>query len=416
VGDFQYAIDFGGPSGSLTTGAPLSTAPEPTNVFVAALDPLGNALWAKSYGNSKTTSNSGAIAVDAHGNVFASGYFSGTIQFAPKGPTLTAVGVFDPRDTNGGQLGGDAFLLGLSSQGDYRFARSFGRTGSSQLVESLAIDPSGAVILGGTFQGTLDLTGQGSGPGLLTSPSCGPGYYAYDGFIAKMDTNGVFVWGQALDGDDVSFVTNVAIDPTGGIVVTGNFNGDLAIVGAAGTVPNDAALMPARDEAGVACIGELLGKPWSVFVAKLDANGASQWAYALDEASNLGAEDPTPVVVDDTGAIFIAGGVHNGGGFPLEDGGTLALDSGLYSWDGFLARLDPNGNAVWAHDFGVSGSSSWPQAVALGACPGDLYFGGDFAGGIAFPIADGGGVVVFDGGWASTNVPTWQMFLARVAR
>ena len=78
-----------------------------TNFFVSKLNSSGVLLWEKSYGGSGLDA-SFAVAVDGSGNVYATGYFEGTVDFDP--------GVGTSNFTSAGR--NDAFVLKLSPSGE----------------------------------------------------------------------------------------------------------------------------------------------------------------------------------------------------------------------------------------------------------------------------------------------------------
>jgi hypothetical protein len=72
TGFFQNGVDFGG--GVLTSGGAND------NVFVLKLDPSGNHIWSKGYGDTASQRAFG-IASDNQANAFVVGQFSNTIDF-----------------------------------------------------------------------------------------------------------------------------------------------------------------------------------------------------------------------------------------------------------------------------------------------------------------------------------------------
>jgi hypothetical protein len=401
LGDYESTIDFGG--GPLSTGAPYVPygSKNPYNVFVVRFDANGNHVFSRSFGDSNAGARSGAIAIDPFGDVVFDGYFGGSIAF--DSTMFTARGVLDPLDQNVVERGGDAFLAKLTADGHVVWSRSFGHAGSTQLPLATAIDAVGNVHIAGSFQGTLDL----GGTALTSHVSCAPGDYAYDGFIAKLDRSGDLISAQALGGDGTSFVVSLAIDRSGGVVATGNFNGALDLAGDAGIVPTDAGLLDPDYDAGVACLGALYGRPWNVFVAKLNAQGDRQWAYGLGVASLVGAQTRVPLLLDGDGNIFVAGAVGGPLTLPGGDGGSITLDGGADDYvDGWFAKLDSAGRTQWVERLASPQGSCWPLALAIRPC--DLTIAGTFA--VALGTSSG---LSIDAGWStnSQNVPTWAMFM-----
>lgn len=134
AGNFNGEVDFDpGPAQNL-----ISTTGNLT--YVVRLDAEGELVWAKSL--------SGAFrefAEDADGNLLLTGNFSGTTDFDPGPGTydLTAAG------------GTDGYVLKLDHAGDFVWARGFGGS-SSENAERIASDSLGRVYVNGTFPAAAD--------------------------------------------------------------------------------------------------------------------------------------------------------------------------------------------------------------------------------------------------------------------
>lgn len=92
TGGFQYTVDFDPGAGVVNL-----TAPGVGNqLFISKLDSLGNFLWAQNLGDT-LYENGNSIAIDTSGNVYSTGYFSGTADFDPGVGTynLTASGGYN---------------------------------------------------------------------------------------------------------------------------------------------------------------------------------------------------------------------------------------------------------------------------------------------------------------------------------
>jgi hypothetical protein len=416
AGWFQSTIDFGG--GPLSTGA-SGPAYNLYNAFVVKLDANGNHVWSKAFGDSTKGAEGTALAVDGQGAVLIAGFFGGTLDFGPGG-RQTSVGVLAlPR-----MLSGDAFLARLSPAGVPLWSRSFGATGASQLPTSLLTTPSGDIVMAGGFEGSFALSEDAGSGTLVSSASCGPGDFTYDGFLARFDRNGNPLWGRALVGDDTSFVTNIALDSAGEVIATGNFNGSLDITGGAGTVPTDAGVLRPGLEGGPGCVDAFyLARPWNRFIAKFDGSGARLWGYGLGTANAVGAYVQVPLAIDGMDNVYVAPIICGSVSLPTADGGTLGVEAGTcfrvggYFY-GSIARLDTSGYAHWFRSYGDPhpSSSTVPGGLAVGACPSDLYLTGDFAGQTRFDGPDGS--IVLDGGGApnNPNAPTWALFVARLGQ
>lgn len=124
--------------------------------------------WSQHFGDADEQS-ANSVAVDGSGNVFVTGYFSGTADFGG-GPLTSA--------------GGDIFVAAFGASGSHLWSRRFGDA-DFQEGQEVATDGSGNVVVTGYFSGTADF---GGGP--LTSTG------SEDIFVAKFDVDGGHVWSR----------------------------------------------------------------------------------------------------------------------------------------------------------------------------------------------------------------------------
>ena len=142
-----------------------------SEVFVIKYDATGNLVWAKSMGGTQWEAANDLI-VDGSGNVYLTGLFYGTSDYDPGAGTTNLV-------SNGNY---DVFVVKLDGNGDLVWANSFGSS-ADDFGNSIAVDASGNVIVGGYFQGTVDFD-----PGTGTDNHSSVG--VKDIFVAKFDANG----------------------------------------------------------------------------------------------------------------------------------------------------------------------------------------------------------------------------------
>ncbi len=141
------------------------------DVFINKLDSTGNYIWAKQIGGT-SFEDCKALGVDSKGNIYATGYFSGTADFDP-GPAsypLTSAG-------------SDIYIAKLDSAGNFLWAKQSGEaaTDNTGFGRGLALDASSNVYTTGSFGGVMDFDpGTGS-----YSMDAGP-LYSDDAFIHKM--------------------------------------------------------------------------------------------------------------------------------------------------------------------------------------------------------------------------------------
>lgn len=136
-------IIAGGISTETDMGGTTLTSAGSSDAFVARYLPNGTLAWANRLGGTMFDEAT-AVAVDAAGNVYVAGTFTGTVNFG--GDVVTA------RDF-------DMFLAKYSSNGALQSVRTMGGTGMDQPY-ALAIDSAGNVLMAGSFENTMSLNGQ----------------------------------------------------------------------------------------------------------------------------------------------------------------------------------------------------------------------------------------------------------------
>jgi uncharacterized protein (DUF2249 family) len=217
TGMFNGTADF---DPSTTTQNLSSTTPD---AFIWKLNSNGDYVWAKQVGGSSSDHGKG-IAVSNSGNVYVTGSFNNTVDFDPGSGTFTLAATpgttLTPVQT-------DAFIVNLAADGSFLWAKKAG-SDANDLGISTAIDQSGDVYLGGTFQNTVDLNPGGTG-GVLNGKSG-----SNNSFIAKLDAQGNFMWAghitpnentlyclYASTSSDIFacgfYVSSCDLDPTAGV-------------------------------------------------------------------------------------------------------------------------------------------------------------------------------------------------------
>ncbi|MEA2095122.1 MAG: T9SS type A sorting domain-containing protein [Candidatus Cloacimonadota bacterium] len=137
-----------------------------------------------------------------------------------------------------------------------------------------------------------------------------------DVFIAKVDYNGNWLWAICAEGTDSERGYGISIDSAGNSYIIGNFRGTATF--------------------GTTSITSIDNN--DVFIAKADSDGNWLWAR------RCGASWGNSIATDNDGACYITGyfGIVSSGDF-----GTTTLTS-LGNYDIFAAKLDTNGNWLWA--------------------------------------------------------------------
>jgi hypothetical protein len=243
----------------------------------------------------------------------------------------------------------------------------------------VATDADGDVLVSGAFTDTLDLDG-------TTLAASG----GSDVFVARLDADGNLRHAVALGGSGDETVQSIAVDRAGRAVVSGPGLGTVALdandapawhVAYYGYVATDAdadvfvtgALTGSTDFGG-GTLTSAGGK--DIFVVKLDEGGAHIFSHIYGDIGS--DQEGQAVTTDAQGDVFVAG-VFDGS---IDFGnGTLAKatcpSEAWCNQSGFVAKLDPNGSALWSVSRGpmraLTGLAATAQgnAVVSGALPGD---------------------------------------------
>lgn len=338
-----------------------------------AQDPLA-AGWAVQVG-STTIDEAIDVAVDAAGNTYAVGYFTGTAAFGTGTDAiqLVSAGQYDAFvmkldtlghpiwahriggvdhdiirrvavDGNGdilafgefqntvdldpgpgedvfvsGAFTSRAFVLKLTGDGAYVWAKALGLRTSAA---SMALDPLGNIYLGGSFEGVTDLD---PGAAVLSFTSFG----GTDGFVVKLDPTGELIWAGRIGGTQFDDMLDIALDGAGGLLLTGGFSGTMEFDPGADSFTLSAPGPDRRD----------------VFVSKWDTSGNLVWAkqFASSAFNTLGES----ITSDPWGNVITTG--HFSGSIDLDPGPDELIHSG--TWELFVSKLSPDGELLWALQF-----------------------------------------------------------------
>jgi hypothetical protein len=200
TGYFGSSVDFD-PGPGIFNLTPVSGA----DIFICKLDNAGN--FVDVYHLTGTFAKSTYdIVSDGSGNIFVTGYHFGTTDFDP-GP-----GVFSLTAPNL-----SAFVARYDPAGNLVWAKSYDSTNNG-VGFSIALDGQSNVYTSGRMTGTIDFD---PGAGVYNLTSIG----IQDGYIAKLDAAGNFMWAKALHSTQVTLGNAVAVDGQGNVYTAGNFRG-----------------------------------------------------------------------------------------------------------------------------------------------------------------------------------------------
>jgi len=331
----------------------------------AAVSPIASAVgtvprldWVANLADDEVFAN--ALAIDANGNTYVAGQFSGTVDFDASGSTfeLTA-------------SGGDAYVTKLDPDGAFVWAAMFTGSGTESAY-GVAVDGSGNVTVVGRFNSETDFD-PGAGTSTMT-PSGG-----YDGFVVGLDSNGAFVWKEQFGSTSDDIVNAVAASPdgtvfgawtlgpfptndasvfartsTGGVVWDYDIAADgyqtanaIAVRDGAVVVAGEFGSGEAVDFDDGAGTFELTPSAVDVYVVRLNLAGVFDWALKMGGDNN---QTPFGIAIGTDGRIAVTGDT-NGLDQDFDPGaGVFELDSGGLS-DPFFAAVDIDGALITAGVF-----------------------------------------------------------------
>jgi hypothetical protein len=177
------------------------------DIFVSKLNSSGDLVWVKQMGGI-ADDRSSAIALDANGNVFTTGYFSAKADFDP------GINKFKLNaDGNGSNDSTDVFISKLDANGNFIWAGQLGGSGNDK-GNVITTDASGNIYTVGTFRENCDFDPSSSDFNLTSS-----GFD--DIFIHKMNQSGLITQRNKASSEFINEIVNDYIrlypNPTRGV-------------------------------------------------------------------------------------------------------------------------------------------------------------------------------------------------------
>ena len=279
-----------------------------------------------------------AFSIDlfTDGSSISGGMFFGTANF---GDSISLTSTNDA----------DGFIAKLNSNGSFAWATKIGGTSSVRVSDVSALS-DGSSIITGLWNGTATF----GGTTLTTNPT---GYN--DGFIAKVDSNGNFLWVTQVgdtQSDEPAAITTLS---DGSSLVTGSFSGTVTFGSTSLTSTNHLR---------------------EIFIAKLNADGDFVWA---SKAGGGGHDHGKDIVALSDGSSIITGDFASAATF----GSDTLQEYGSSS--AFITKIDADGNFVWATKAGEPTSSSSDSVYGYGVSAlsdGSSIFTGKFKGSVSFGV------------------------------
>lgn len=334
VGMFSGTIDFD-PGPSVFNLTALGNS----DMFILKLDATNNFVWAKCMSGTNEN-HMASLAIDFLGNIYCSGYFTGSTDFDP------GSGVMNLTSATSGFM--DAFILKLDPLGNLLWVKRVGGA-MDEFGNSVAIDGSGNSYTTGSFHDQVDFD-----PGIgIFSLNSNTSFYS-DMFVLKLDPSGNFVWAKNMGGALSEYTSSAAVDASGNVYTTGSFSGS------------------ADFDPGPTVYTLNSG---TMFISKLDNSGNFVWAKAILASSNS-------ISLDQNNHVYTTGSFV--GVVDFDPGIAVVNVTGSNSvWqDLFILKLDSAGNFIWAQ--GMGGTSGLYGASIVVDANFNVYTNGKYEGTIDF--------------------------------
>jgi len=328
------------------------------------IDPLIYSTYLGGSGNDA----GGAIAVDAAGNAYVTGYTAST-DFPTMNPLQPA---------NGG--GADAFVAKLNPAGSALvYSTYLGGSGAENVYLYLGFGDTAVGGIAVDSAGNAYVTGYTSSTDFPTmnplQPANGGGT---DAFVAKLNPTGsALLYSTYLGGSSDDYGFAITVDSAGNAYVAGRtFSADF---------PTKNPFQPP------------LGNDGDAFVSKLNPTGS-----ALVYSTCLGDDAyGTGIAVDSVGDVYISG-VTASIDFPVTPGAFQTSCGGPCYGNAFVSKFNPAGSALVYSTYLGGSEADYATAIALDGA-GNVYVTG-YTTSDDFPVTPGAFQTVCNGGQGCSRV------------
>ena len=289
-------------SSSAKFGSIIVSSLGSADVYVSHQDANGNFDWVF-HGGGPFFDRAYDVDIDASGNSYVTGVFSGTVVFGSQ--TLVTA------DTTQ-----DVFVVKLSSTGTFLWAKQFGGIGND-LALCIDVNDVGSCVIGGQFKSVATF-----GTNTFTSTINNvTNELSYDLFILRLDNFGNVFWAQQGSSSYDDRVMQVQFGNVGEVYATGQFS--------------DTLLLDVNHP--------YVGYNFS-FIAKFNSIGGEQWFHPLF------ALQVTPRSLNFVFNKIIVAGEYQGA--ISFDGNPMIGCNSTYPNKCFLLTVDAQGQLVNSIDFG----------------------------------------------------------------
>lgn len=322
-------------------------------MYLLKLDANGNHIWNKQFINPSNTSADTdkmyALKLDNSGNIYATGSYNGVMDFDPTD------GVFNVTSATTDAGNTEIFILKLNNSGNLVWVKALQNANTSVNVirkdrgTGIDVDSSGNVYTTGYYNFTIDADPSSTTHNLVATAIFGTVIDPNTQYISKLNADGDYVWAYDLVGGHYdSALPSLAVDSSNNLIITGDsskYTGilrDFNFGTGVSTLPDDTGswILKINSDAGFL---------WVKCTARLPFNNNT----ILPNIFGSG------LFLDASGNIYTCGSF----GYPFNqiDFDPSATDYLLTStgmFDGYISKIDTNGNFISANKIGGSGNDT----------------------------------------------------------
>lgn len=249
---------------------------------------------------------------DQSGNVYLSGTFgSANVDFDVQATTVAL--------NSSGAL--DGFIAKYDGNQAIQWVQRVGGGAVDDAIFSSDVDNLGNVYVVGQYRSTV-----GFGNSSIYLANSGNS----DGFIAKLNSSGTFLWAKKIGGNGSEAINNIKLNGKGAAYISGNFS-NTCNLNPNGTVQNFTSL------GGT-----------DMFITKIDTNQAT--ALWIRPMGGTGADLIYGLALDTAENIYSTGSFSSSAEFPI--GTSSSALTGISSTDVFVSKINSSGAYVWSKGIG----------------------------------------------------------------
>jgi hypothetical protein len=276
--------------------------------FIQSVDSNGNQDWIKYVTLGADNSNSGRgnmrfeeLSIGSSGEIVVIGEWKELYQSAASHRSF----YFDSHSINSTDASMDhkqsTFVAKMDNSGNWQWAKTWGNVENSNYGYSVDVDSNDNVFIAGSAYGSITAAG--------TTVDSGSNE---NGYIAKLDSNGSWLWLKTIDCSCESSVFSISADVHDNVIISGRYSAPIQM----GSIQ----LTP-------------IAGGTDIYFAKIDGSGS--WQFAIGAGTSQ-TDLPTSVFTDRSGNAYLTGVVDVG---TATYGEIDIKNTGNSGNDGFIAKL-----------------------------------------------------------------------------